>query len=75
MIAATWVWVLLGVVFVFVAGLLLVVALGLTTLPGDFLRRAAQTGTPGRTEGGRELEEVPAASAEETAKVVDDEDA
>ena len=52
MIAATWLWVLVGVAFVFVAGLLLFLALGLTALPGDFLRRVAQAGTAGRSERG-----------------------
>ena len=73
MTGAVWVWALAGIVFVLVVGLLLVVALGLVGMPGDFLRRVRQTATAGRSERGGELPaEVPAASAEETARLVDD---
>jgi hypothetical protein len=65
--------VLVGVAFVFVAGLLVFLALGLTALPGDFLRRVAQTGAGGRSERGGALpEEVPTASAEEAAQAPDE---
>jgi hypothetical protein len=39
-IAAAWLWAVAGVAFVFVAGIVLALALGLITMPGDLLRRA-----------------------------------
>ena len=60
MIAAAWPWVLAGIAFVFVAGLAVVVLVGVAGLPGDFLRRLGQSASAGRSEGGRELpDEVP----------------
>ena len=42
MIAAAWPWVLAGIAFVFVAGLLVMLLLGVVGMPGDFLRRLWQ---------------------------------
>jgi hypothetical protein len=73
MIAAAWPWVVAGVVFVLVAGLVAVMLLGAACIPGDFLRRLGQTARPGRSERGQELPpEVPAASAEEAAELAED---
>lgn len=64
MIAATWVWALVGVVLLLALGVLAGVALGLVGVPGDFLRRLGQTAAAERSEGGRPLpDEVPDATA------------
>jgi hypothetical protein len=64
-IAATWPWVLAGVAFVVVAGLVVMLALGVVGMPADFLRRAGQSATTGRTDRGAAVpEEVPADDAE-----------
>lgn len=68
MIAAAWPWVLAGIAFVLVAGLVVVLLLGVAGLPGDFLRRTGQRVSGGRTERGADVPgEVPEATAEETA--------
>ena len=73
MIAAAWPWVVAGVAFVLVAGLVAAMLLGAASMPGDFLRRLRQTASPGRSERGQELpHEVPAASAEDTAELAED---
>lgn len=73
MIAAAWPWILAGIAFILVAGLVFVVLVGVAGMPGDFLRRARQTGAAKPSERGQELpDEVPAASAEETARLADD---
>ncbi|HSC74481.1 MAG TPA: hypothetical protein VLB89_09955 [Gaiellaceae bacterium] len=73
MTAAAWPWVLGGVAFILVVGLAFAVLLGLAGMPGDFLRRARQTGAAKPSERGQEMpDEVPAASAEETARLADD---
>jgi hypothetical protein len=72
--ASTWPWVLAGVGFVLVAGLLLVLLLGAAGLPGDRLRRLGQSLRPPRSERGGELPgEVPETTAEETARLAEDE--
>jgi hypothetical protein len=68
MIAAAWGWVLIGVAFVIVAGVAFMALAGVVGLPGDFLRRVGQTAGS----AGDEQPEVPTASAEETARLVDD---
>lgn len=74
MIAAAWPWVLAGVGFVLVVGVVVFLLVGAAGMPGDFLRRAGQTASPGRSERGQELPgEVPARSAEETAELAEDE--
>jgi hypothetical protein len=73
-IAAAWPWVVAGVAFVLVAGLVVALLLGAAGMPGDFMRRLGQTARPGRSDRGQELpDEVPAASAEETAEAAEDE--
>jgi hypothetical protein len=75
-IAAAWAWVAAGVAFFLVAGLVLALALGLVGMPADFLRRVGQSTGGGRTERGVAVpDEVPTAGAEETAQLVDDEQA
>ena len=73
MIAATWLWVLAGVAFVFVAGLVLVLAFGLVAMPADFLRRTAQSVAHERTDRGAAVpDEVPAGDGERPAPPVDE---
>lgn len=68
MIAATWPWLLAGIAFVLVAGVVVMLALGVAGMPGDFLRRLGQRASGGRTERGADLPgEVPETTAEETA--------
>jgi hypothetical protein len=75
-IAAAWVWVLVGLALVLAAGLVVVIALGLAGMPGDFLRRHGQSAAAGRTDAGGALpDEVPDAGAEETARRVEDDQA
>ena len=76
MIAASWPWVLAGIAFVLVAGLAIAFLLGAAGMPGDFLRRVRQTAAGGRSDRGQELpDEVPKASAEETAQMSEDDTA
>lgn len=73
MIAATWPWVLAGIAFVLLAGLVVMLALGAVTMPGDFLRRAGQRATAGRTDRGAAVpDEVPAEEAGEPARLADE---
>jgi hypothetical protein len=72
--AATWPWVLAGVGFVLVAGLLLALLLGAAGMPADRMRRLGQSLRPGRSERGGEVPgEVPETTAEETARLAEDE--
>ena len=60
MIAAAWAWVLAGIAFVLVAGLVFFVLVGVAGMPGDFLRRLGQTASAGRSERGGDVpDEVP----------------
>jgi hypothetical protein len=62
-----------GVAFVLVVGLVVMLLLGVVGLPRDFLRRLRQSAGSERSERGGGLPpEVPTASAEETAQLVDD---
>lgn len=73
MIAAAWPWVVAGIAFVLLAGLAFAVLVGVAGMPGDFLRRAGQRASSGRSELGGDLPgEVPTASAEESARLAGD---
>lgn len=69
MIAAIWPWIVGGAAFVFVVGLVVMLLVGVVGMSGDFLRRTRQS-----TAARQELpDDVPAASAEETARLAEPE--
>jgi hypothetical protein len=71
--AAAWAWALLGIVALLVLGVLLMFLLGLAGTPGDALRRLGHRASAPREERGHVVpDEVPTATAEDTARAVDD---
>jgi hypothetical protein len=71
-IAAAWVWVIVGIVAFAGLGVAAVVIYGLLGTPRDLLRRSAQRAEGARVERGVELPtEVPDASASETREQVE----